>query len=375
MINTSSDGAFIVIGSNTVQDLDLISWSQELSKVVEKAVGIKTPYGVGHSVKIMVENGDPAAPGRVLIEEQDGGGNIALSLRIFNYDRVDVAVAGETMCKLLLKGYVLSCRDKGKEADSDASLVGRKKSADVPQWFYCGMARYINQDQRPDDAESILMRWRRGHLKTLPEMLDSEPEEKAYHCDAAYAMIIAWLQTLPDKSEFFGKMFGSLDSGEKLSSEWFVKNIPGCNSVSDLSEEWENWLTSQLKVIHKPGVATPLSVDQLKERLVIRPDDIGMPSSSNITTKITFDELINAKIKEVPWLPLVLQNKTAELKLFAVGRGKELNQVVESYCTFLDAVARGKRQGTLLKYLQKAKKDLAALETKVGVGNTPQDDK
>jgi len=372
MVNTSSDGAFVVIGSNNVQNLDLISWAQELSRMTEKAVGLKTPYGGARSIRIIVENGDPAAPAKVLADERGDGADFSQTLRIVNYDKVDVVLAGGLMCKLLLNGYVLSCREKTMEAGATAPAP-MKPPASVPVWLYRGIAQYINQDLRPENAELILLKWRKKELKTLPELLDAEPKDQGYPYDASCGMIIAWLQSFPGKDEFFGKMFAQLAAGEALSSEWFAKNAPGSASISDLKSNWENWLVSQLNVIHKPGVATPLSIDQLKDRLVIQPDDKGMPAFTNEIKKITFDELVDVKVRESPWLPLALQNKAADLRLFAVGRGKELGDVVDSYCKFLDAVVLGKRQGTLVKLLEKARKDLKDLESKVGVGKAETD--
>ncbi|MDD4871742.1 MAG: hypothetical protein PHR77_14390 [Kiritimatiellae bacterium] len=363
----------MVVGSNTVQNLDLLSWAEEVVYKVERIIGMKLPYGDSRVIRIVVNDERSNSSGRVIAEERMENSELFQRLSVYNYDKVNGADANEALCKLLLNGYVTYCHAKKTELENTASRPVIANTNSVPQWLYRGISQYIYQDLRAKNTETILRIWKRGQLKPFPEFLNPVSKDNEYPYESVNGVMIAWLASLPESDKLFGKMFEQLSTGGTLSPEWFTKNIKDCNSVSDVDEKWENWIIGQWRVVRRLGVATPLQVEQLKERLVLQQGDVGMPLSTNISQRIIFQDLIGMKSSE--WLPTVLQNKISELKLLGMGKGKDFNDVVYAYCKFLEAVAACKQHDYAKDLLDKAEMDLEILEMRVSADSLIGDGK
>jgi hypothetical protein len=367
-VTSSPGGRFMVVGSNAVQNMELVNWAEEVADKVERTIGIKLPYGESRVIKIVVNSGDSGSSGRVVPEEKIESGELLQRLFISNYEKVEGSEANEMLCKLLLNGYVACYRPKKVEVMKLTPSQMVVKTNAVPLWFYRGVSQYIYQDTRARNIETILRLWKRGQLRPFPEFLDPVSKDGEYPYGSVNGVMIAWLESLPESDRLFDSVFEQLSSGGVLSSEWFAKNIKGCNSASDVDEKWENWIIGQWRVVHRLGVATPLQIEQLKERLLLQQGDVGMPLSTNINQRITFQSLIDFKTTE--WLPTVLQNKIAELKLLGMGKGKDFNDVVSAYCKFLEAVVAGKEHDYTRELLDRADMYLEILETKVSAASS-----
>lgn len=362
-VSASPEGHFTVSGTNSVQNMDLMRWAEDIAGQVERVVGKKLPCNETRPIHLTVCSEAPEDKGRISLDESGEGRHFVQSLRICNYDRIDNAEASAALCRLLLDGYVVNVPAGNAETNDVGVATGSDKHRSVPRWMYRGFARYIYHDQRAWDSDAVLRLWKAGKLKPLPELLDFAPSEMGYPYGAVYGMMIAWMESLPKKDEFLARMFQQLSTGGTLSSEWFTKSISGCLSASDVDEKWENWIIGQWRVVHRLGVATPLQVEQLKEHLVIRQDDVGMPLSTNIGQRIVFRSLIEMKPNE--WKITVLKNKISDLKLLGMGKGPDFNDVVDAYCRFLDAVVSDRNTDRSNELLEKADACLDILETKV----------
>ena len=369
---TSPSRSFMVVGSNSVQNMDLAAWAEGFVGKISQVTGLKLPYGSSFMFRITVTDEHPEQPGKILTKEGMEEGEFVQRLNIVNYEKADMGEANEALCRMLLNGCVINCAGKSAN-NAEASSASRVQSCPAPQWLYRGMVQHIVPDLRAKNAEIVMSTWKKGRLKTLPEFLNSGSAEGGYPYDAVCGMMIAWFESFPDKSEFFGSMIRRLASGGELSAEWFSKNIKGCNSVSDIDEKWENWIIGQWRVVRRLGVVTPVLIEQMKEVIVLKPGDSGVPLSTNIGQRISFMDLIQAK--DASWAPVVLQNKISELRFLGMGRGKDFGDVVESYCKFLEAVAEHRKTGRLIELLRVAESGLEALADRVSVEGSVSDDK
>jgi len=369
------EGHFLTEGTNSLENLELRQWAEDVAVRVARTVGAELPHGEARVIRITINNDDPVSSGRVMAEEGMEKGVFVRRLKIYNYEKIGRSEANEALCKSLLGGYVAYRHPKPVDSVdevSSAAYMGTN-SLSLPGWFYRGMSRYIYQDMRAVDVDAVLRVWKNGRLKPFPEFLNGVEVEKDYPYAPVYTIIVAWIESLPDRHEIFSKMFDQLASGGALSPDWFAKNIPGCHSVSDVDEQWENWIIKQWRVVHRLGVATALQVEQLKERLVLQQGDVGIPLSPNSTRRITFKSLTEMKSDE--WLQAVLKSKIWELRLLGMGKGRNFNDVVDAYCRFLDAVSAGKRASYVKDLLDKADKNLEELEAKVAESGSTGDDK
>ena len=65
-------------------------------------------------------------------------------------------------------------------------------------------------------------------------------------------------------------------------------------------------------------------------------------------------------------MPSVARQKILHLKLAFVGRGNDINKVVDLYCEFLTALEKHKRKRVLHELLKKADVEMSALLAEYG---------
>lgn len=359
----SAGGRFILEGTNSIQNLELGVWAEEVVSKVERAMAVKLPYGESRAIRIIVtDDASQEGAGHVTAEEIVDGQWLVLRLNIYNYDKIDGVDADAALCRLLLDGLVAWLQLK-QNAEDISPVAASLRTNSVPAWIWHGVSRYIYQDLRAKDTDTVLMLWKKAQLKPFPELVEMGQTKKDYPVESIHGVIIAWIESLPAGEDLFQRMFEHLSKGGHLSMDWFTKNIEGCKSAADVDEKWENWILSQWRVVHRLGVATALQVEQLKERLALHHGDIGMPLTSNMGQRTAFRSLIGSK--QPDWMPTVLRNKISELKLLGAGKGTDFNVVVDLYGRFLEAVIAGARQDHLASLLEKAEEAFRSLESKV----------
>ena len=78
--------------------------------------------------------------------------------------------------------------------------------------------------------------------------------------------------------------------------------------------------------------------------------------------RTTMHELIESRGE--PWLQDVARLKGLKLRQLGVGRGEEVAEVVDRYCKFLAAVARGGKESDLRERLDEAERRLQRLKSR-----------
>ena len=142
----SSGGRFILEGTNSIRNLDLGCWAEEVAAKVERAIADELPYGESLIIRIIaVDDASMKGVGRVVAEESVEGGVLTQRLKFYNYEKVEIAEANEALCRLLLDGLVASLHSKQNKEDI-AHVPVTLQTNSVPEWLWQGLSRYIYQD-------------------------------------------------------------------------------------------------------------------------------------------------------------------------------------------------------------------------------------
>jgi len=360
----SSSGRFTIVGTNTLENMDLAAWAERVTAKIERAIGVDIRDEGYPLIRIIVRPPGDDSRGGVEFRRGLEAGRVVQRLLIHGYDEVSHEEATEILCRMLVDSYVIARQRE------QARTRGLRFA---PPWMSIGMARNLDPSLREQNAELALALWQEGKLPSLGAILSSREGDASPARKAAYGVFFAWLRSWPESSECFQGMFRKLADGAVVPAEWLAAHMPGDASGTDLDEGWDRWMLRQKRVVyvlHKHGAATPRLVDQLKAQLLLYPGDFGIPLGGDAGREIRLEDLV--ELREESWIPTFSRNKSASLRLLAVGREAAFRDVVEAYCRFLDALAGGKRERVLVRLLAEADEDLAALTGRVAgtPGNT-----
>ncbi|MFC1496966.1 hypothetical protein ACFLS1_00645 [Verrucomicrobiota bacterium] len=352
------------MSSDSGINVDLARWAEFLAKNVEQAVGIELPHKESSMTRIIVRWDDEDTSGRAVIAQVRRDDKFIQDLIFYNLEQLSRGEAEEAFCSLLLSSYV----------EHLASVSPKQtKIKTVSRWLVQGLMHNLYPVRKAWSVQLISGKWSTGSMPTLTEFIRSRnikrEKSEASLADlekAMSGMLWAWITSFEseEKKVFFEKLFVRSGGGEPLSPEWFVACIPGCGSIADLEGEWDNWILKQQRMVYQPGVVTQQMVDQFKAQLLLYPGDSGIDLSLSDSFKcVRFRDLID--LREAEWIPVFTQSKILSLQFCSIGRGKEFESVVKSYCEFLEALGKRKSKSTLQRLLDKADKALKDMDEKL----------
>jgi hypothetical protein len=346
----STSGHFVVTGPDANANMELSIWADDFAGRVEKLVGLTMPFE-NRTFNIIVSVGTNSGPGVVSGTQQLNNNQLVQRLFIEDYTNAVREDAEAVFCRLLLNGYVAERKPS----------TANKQPLSVPRWLAEGVAQNLSPSARARSTKYVLEKWQNAQLATLAYFLDGANDQPVDRPMAG--ILVTWLLTLPEKSGLFEKFFECLAGGGAITRERLVTCVPDCESTADLNEKWENWLLKQRLMVFRPGKAPPEIVNQLQSELLLYRGESGIPMKSNVFERITYNELIGES--NSPWIPALVQSKSASLRFLALGRGEEFGAVVESYCRFFAALAQNKSRKQLEKLLKTANEGLNAMQKKI----------
>lgn len=358
----SRSGRFVVTGARSAETMMVARWADETAAKVEQLVGTALPV---RRLIARISVHDEAGVDRVSAAATIQAGALVQRLWILDYDHADVDAADEALCRLLLSRYVFDSRlAAGKRWPAGLAI-----DQAVPAWLWRGVARNLYPAMRNRSAKAVEDRWQTGSLMPLSEFLRSAAPAEAAACERELAgSLVAWLASLPDQAEVFKRLFERLADGQAASPEWMSTLIPGASSVPSLEEKWDEWMLRQRRIIREPGKVTPDVMQEFRARLLLYPGDSGIPltGGEGVSHRFPLRDLIARRAE--PWIPEFARRKAVGLRLSAVGRGPELEVVVEAYCRFLQALGDRGTPSSLEVLLALAESRLQDLEARMAAG-------
>jgi hypothetical protein len=346
----SHTGRFFVFGSDSLLKLTLLRWAEEVTGRLERLLGFKLSFD-NRKVRIVVREEPDIDSGFLGAHWSVVGSTVFQQLTISNYEMIDRETADEALCRLLLRGHV-------REQKSAQARPSRP-----PAWLSVGLAQNLYAGVRARNSRLVLDQWQSGRLPTVPAFLGRDEPGTGAVYRATCGLFAGWLMSAPGKAERFEKIFDTLAGGEAITTQWLTANMPGCNTVMDLDEEWDRWILRQKRIVYEPGTVFLEQVQQLKAELLLYPGFSDIPLMGDLERPITFRELIPERGK--PWLVGFVKPKAARLRVLGVGRDKAFGDVIEAYCRFLEALPETGKAGSLEKLLNEAERSLRQLEHQI----------
>jgi len=355
-VQRSACGRFVVLGRNRLENTKLLGWAQEFTGKFERATGIKMPSDRWR-LRILIENAGIDELPAVTLSTRHTEGWTTQQLNIRHSYQLEMGEAAERLTWLLLQASVL--HGVGKENP----LVRPRRPEDVvavPHWLSRGLAHSFYADLRARDSDEGVDRWERGKLPALAGFLRVADRYRKAADSPMSGLVVGWMLSQRGSRADLRRLLARLGERRTCPPEWLLTLFGSCRSVMDLESAWDGWILAQRRVVHQPGVATLRVVRELARERLLYGGDSGIPSKGCIGYRTTMRELIDSRGE--PWLRDVARLKSGKLRLLGVGRGKEVAEIVDQYCTFLAAVARGGKEKDLREQLDAAEHRLQRLK-------------
>lgn len=351
----SGSGRFTVLGTNTLENMDLGNWAETVFSKAERATGVRLATLGSSAFRVIVMAPGEGEDSGVATTSRLEGSRKVHSLLIRDYDRADLEAAEKALCFLVFGADLEERRAKaGKTVPGSDSLC--------PEWLWLGMARNLRPGQREENAETALSLWQNGRLPSVSAVLEGSVSGRDGGMSEVLGAFFAWLTSIPDSPALLARIFDILARGKPLSSDWLARNVDPKGEHVDIEEAWDRWMLRQRWVVFAKGgrgTVNPRIISQLRAQLLLRPDDYGIPLGDDSDRRMAFADLVGRE--DESWIPDFARSRIAALRLLAVGREKRFGAVVEAYCRFLESLAEREKPSDLREQLDRANKSLEAL--------------
>ena len=362
----STSNRYAVISTNRVWNISLMRWVETLDIKIERLTGLKMSFD-SRLIRIVVMD-KQSGKSDVTWSQGYGQGRFIQHLNIYDYLLSDVAQSEIAICGLFLNGYVVDRQQAGRQqviSVKDDSIE-RSRLGKVPAWLALGVAKNLYPTYRAANSTELLSLYDKGELPSVVKLLqqfnDSEMDDKLN--GSICGMFVLWLSKTPEHAGMFDKLFEIFAENKQLTAAELSSIINSCDSVNTMEKMWRDWVLRQKRMVYEFGVITPSIVEKLKGLLVITPEECSKVNGPATDINLPFSELISRRKES--WVSACARQKNITLKLAFVGRGADMNKVVDLYCEFLDALEQRKSKRYLIKLLGKADSAMVLFSEKYG---------
>ena len=209
----------------------------------------------------------------------------------------------------------------------------------LPRWVSCGVAESLVRTGREADKESVLKRWYAGCLPPVAALLrmDGSPADR----DSAVAgMLIAWLKQGEGNGAFFKEFFIKAVEDGSFSVESLFPLLSYGDDISALEHSWDAWLLSRRRSVVTPGVTRDERIVRFRTQRLISAVDSAI-SGGRMRAGQYMDPSALLDAPDLPWIRAVAGQKAFSLRISAIGRSKNFEEMVGAHCDFLKAVKNG----------------------------------
>ncbi len=286
------------------------------------------------------------------VTDPDGGG-VRERIDLPDPEAADLGKFRRAICVALLRAWMV-------EAGGT-----RETMKEVPVWLIDGLVRHMGRETRQQDVDRTLLLWSRACLPPAAELFAAE-SVAASREPALAAVLAGWF--LEKRSEE-GNPFEALLSGAAKGCDWSPavagRLLAGTEDPAAFDGALDLWLESLGRTVVKPGLTSEGILRRFRSRLLLYPEFYDT-TWGNSRPCITFYEAILRA--DEPEVRRRAAAQTGLVKVAAAGRDGMLLATSEAYIGFLEALARGAKQGELMRLLQEAEGMRKELERRTAKG-------
>jgi len=360
---TSESGRFIVRGDDPSVSQDLLRWVEQTTSRFEdilqtRMAGPEGVFTISHSASTNARAG--RVDSGILFEK----GRRAYRMVLVNSHLVQ-QVQVEACLVRLLADYWVDCLP-GKESTEEMHPDGVASNR-VPEWLSEGIRQNLTAARKARNSEWVLDAWENGSVPPLSVFfaraagtaVSSKSDPLMFHAQAG--LLVGWLVSLADSPARFRAMQSRLADGLPLDHWWLATSVWGLKDKRDFDDAWDRWVLKQKHMVYQPGVPTRRAIALFRDELKVAAGKGGIPADADVAPGAGLSRLLD--FREAKWLPVCVRHETAAIRLLSTGRGKELMNIADLYCRFLDGLDGWSGRERLERLLQEADARLAELES------------
>lgn len=229
------------------------------------------------------------------------------------------------------------------------------------RWFTGGLAHYLEEGRRQDDAEDVVGSWFKAKLEPLWR-LSREFSPYASADRRISAQLAAYWLDFPDRGGRLDTLCGELANGRQWTPRLFSETSSGITDDFGADKDFDVWLLGRRQSVLTPGVTRPEMVVRSWHGMLLFPGEDGVP---NGVAAGASPALLAARSDEA-WVKGCAMAKIDRIMRASAGRGDKFRAAADAYREYFTAVAEiagtGKKERLnkegLLEKLSKAEKML-----------------
>ncbi len=353
----SADRRFLVSGFPAVTAANLLRWSEEVARHLERKLG-PLPGERGWYVEVRGSSGDT-----VVRAQGWADGFLQQQLEVPKGSGLDEEDALEGLVWLLLNRWPIAQQTQAQRV---------KMLAVVPDWVAVGMAQQGYPHLRRRNTAEVLERWRAGTLTPWAEVVEREILPAGRWSEKAQAaLLVAWLE---ERHAAWDELWRSCAQGQRMSADEVARRVAGFQSVEEAAASWDVWLSAQQERRRDFGSLDPAQVEELQALTRFDESELQTVQASARAPLMLADLVAERRNR---WAVQLATRRVYRIRMAMTGRAPEWQATAALYVRFLESLSgydagytgglfgRGPSARQLLKLLAEADESLVALRREV----------
>lgn len=206
------------------------------------------------------------------------------------------------------------------------------------RWFSFGLAHYLEEGRRQDDAEDVVGVWFKAKLEPLWRLAREYSPYASADRRVAAQLAAYWLD-FPDRDGRLETLCGELAGGRQWSPKFFSETSSGITDDFAADKDFDAWLLTRRQSVLTLGVTRPEMVVRAWRDMLLFPGDDrvpeGVPAGSS-------PALLAARLDE-GWVPECSMAKIGHIMRVSAGRDDKFRAAADAYREYFTAVAENAR--------------------------------
>lgn len=353
----SSGHRFLITGPDSLRVARISLVSEELCVRVERRLKERISLPAGDALRIELRLDAADARGRILAKQWLEGKRMVQRMRVINMDHADSETFTAVFASLLLSRVAVH-------------KYGGDHPPAVPTWLAEGLAQRLDEVVRARNHDLVLGMLESGAAPGIADVVQDVAPDEVQRRRHLYGILFAWLYAQPERGAVLDSLYRTLASGESPGLDWLARHLAPDGSPEGLERKWQEWLVRQHTIIPAYALLTPRVLRNLEAALHLVPIE---PASvaADTTQPVRLHEAIARRHE--PWVDVAAWQTIVRIERVGLGYPRELQPVIQSYRTFLEALAKGKRERSLGRLLEAADASFADLQKRVlGAESAPK---